>query len=169
MVITVTWVTAGLFSTALGLAFGHDKLHTSLLYVQCSFISSCLFIIFVAYSSIVVKVYCGAHPQHHGAASRERKLTKTLFIVTLVSLMTCLPYSVYKMLELDADIMTSPPKLTSLRLNNIFFILGCVNSLVNPILYTIRMPEFRRALVSVFRRQHSQVQVQIPLRVIRCN
>ena len=38
-----------------------------------------IFIICVSYAAIVMKMHCSAHPQHHGAAGRERKLTKTLF------------------------------------------------------------------------------------------
>ena len=44
----------------------------------------CLLIIVVSYTSIATKFYCGTHPQHHGAIRGERKLTKTLFIVTLL-------------------------------------------------------------------------------------
>ena len=164
VVITVTWVTAGLFSTAIGLAFGHDRLHTNQLYIHCSFISSCLFIIFVSYTSIVVKVYCGAHPQHIGAASRERKLTKTLFIVTLVSLIIFLPGVVIRF-------SGSIPKVSIERFKGSFFVLyfAKLTPLLILFLYTIRMPEFRRALVSLFRRQHRQGPVQIPLRVRPCN
>ena len=42
-------------------------------------------VIRVSYSSIVIKLYCGTHPQHQCPINRERKLTKTLFIVTIVS------------------------------------------------------------------------------------
>ena len=52
----------------------------------------CLLIIFVSYMSIVIKVRYGAQPQHHGAANRERKLTMTLLIVTVVSLLLYLPF-----------------------------------------------------------------------------
>ena len=51
-----------------------------------SFLFCCLFIIVVSYTSIATKVYCGTHLQHHGAIRRERKLTKALFIVTIVLL-----------------------------------------------------------------------------------
>ena len=44
-----------------------------------------------------------------------------------------------------------------LRLNLALIVLSNANSLVNPILYAIRMPEFRRALLSLFRRQQSQM------------
>ena len=46
----------------------------------------CLFIIVVSYTSVAIKFNCRTHPQHHGAIRRERKLTKTLFIVTILSL-----------------------------------------------------------------------------------
>ena len=48
-------------------------------------------IIPLSYSSIVIKLYCGTHPQHQCAINRERKLTKTLFIVTIVSAILLLP------------------------------------------------------------------------------
>ena len=47
----------------------------------------------VSYSSIATKFNCGTHPQHNGAIIRERKLTKTLFIVTIVSLILVMPFT----------------------------------------------------------------------------
>ena len=44
-----------------------------------------------------------------------------------------------------------------LRLNLALIVLSNANSLVNPILYAIRMREFRRALLSLFRRQQNQM------------
>ena len=44
-----------------------------------------------------------------------------------------------------------------LRLNLALIVLSNANSLVNPILYAIRMAEFRRALLSLFRRQQNQM------------
>ena len=160
VVIAATWVTAGLFVTVLGLVWGYDFNYLVVMFhVLCSFMSICLFIIVVSYSSILVKVYWGAHPQHHGAANRERKLTKTLFIVTLVSLITWLPFVV---LTAKFWLLTE----VFLHFHNSTMVLLFANSLVNPIVYTIRMPEFRRALASLFRRQHIQIQVQIPRRTI---
>ena len=59
----------------------------------------CLFVVCASYVSTVVKISCGAHPQHHGATSRERKLTKTLLIVTVVSLLLWLPYTIFTVLS----------------------------------------------------------------------
>ena len=121
----------------------------------------CLFVVCISYVSIAVKISCGAHPQHHGATSRERKLTKTLFIVTVVSLLLWLPYTIFYLLS--AYLPSSlPPYPVSSQLFRAFIVLFFANSLVNPILYAVRMPEFKRALVSLFRRQQRQVEI-IPL------
>ena len=45
-------------------------------------------------------------------------------------------------------------------------ILCFMNSLVNPIVYTIRMPEFRKALLVLFKRQRRQNARDIPLHAL---
>ena len=60
---------------------------------SCCFL--CLFVICVSYTSIALKFWCGTRPPSHGAANRQRKLTVTLFIMTIVSLLLWLPYVVY--------------------------------------------------------------------------
>ena len=52
----------------------------------------CLFVICVCYTCISIKFFCGAHPQHHGGANRQRKLTVTLLRMTIVSLFMLLPF-----------------------------------------------------------------------------
>ena len=123
------------------------------LYILESFCLLCLIVTFVSYTSILFKFRFGAHPQRHCAAAlRQRKLTVTLFITTLVSLLLWLPYNIYLVVVWLTDIcnyrITYPEGLSfgfSLR-----FLLYS-NSLVNPILYTIRMPDFKKALLSFFR------------------
>ena len=89
--VALIWVTAGLYSIALEVMTKLNLFSYGVVSFV-SFISICLFFIFVSYVSIAVKINCGARPQHHGAASREKKLTKTLFIMTVVSLMLFLPF-----------------------------------------------------------------------------
>ena len=96
--VAVIWVTAAMLSTTYRvlLILDHESGRVVSSYVSCLlFASISLFIIIVSYVSIAVKIRCGARPQHHGAASRERKLTKTLFIVTLLSLMLVLPEVIF--------------------------------------------------------------------------
>ena len=131
-----------------------------------TFTAICLFVVCVAYTCMVMKLQCGTHPRHHGATNRERKLTMTLFIVTLVSLLVWLPYVISTFLYLTSESFRSLSKLTLLRLNYALIALYYANSLVNPILYAVRMREFRRALALLFRcQQLNQVQ-PFPLHVL---
>ena len=88
LTIAGVWVLATMVSTAfLILGLYNRKRNFIFRKVWQSYCCLCLFVICVSYSSIVVKFLCGAHPQHHGAARRQGKLTVTLFIMTIVSLL----------------------------------------------------------------------------------
>ena len=134
------------------------------LYLVESHCCLCLIVTFVSYTSILFKFRFGAHPQRHCAAAlRQRKLTVTLFITTLVSLLLWLPYSIFLFVEWSTDIilnsLSDPERIRWLfSLNSLCY----ANSLVNPILYTIKMPDFKKALLSLFRRPQ-RANVAIPL------
>ena len=130
------------------------------LYLWRSYCFLCLIVIGVSYTSIALKFWCGTRPPSHGAANRQRKLTVTLFIMTIVSLLLWLPYITLTFLSLTVIHSLSFP--TFLRLKLYFILLYHTNSLVNPIIYTIRMPEFRRALLILFKRRQRQ-NAAIPL------
>ena len=156
-IITIIWVTSGLVPTAI--YFLRNSVNSN--YIWRLFNGFCLFVVCVSYVSIVGKISCGAHPQHHGATSRERKLTKTLIIVTVISLLLWLPYTIFTLLSFYLP-SSLPPYPMSSYLSRAFIFLFLANSLVNSILYAVRMPDFKRALVSLFRRQQRQVEI-IPL------
>ena len=164
LTIALVWVTAGLLSIAVTVITVF-KGGNYLFYLLNSFNAIYLLVICISYASIVIKVRCGAQPQHHGAASRERKLTMTLLMVTVVSLLLYLPYIIFTFLVYTTDVTTSMSIVTFVRLENSLLILFYANPLVNPILYVIRMSEFRSAVFALFRRrpqQQRQVAV-IPL------
>ena len=150
VVIVVVWITAGLFSTSVALSFRSQlsafKVSNDILLTYYSSFLFCLLIILVSYSSIAVKIVCGNEPHHHGATNRERKLTKTLFIVAVVSLLLTLPYVIFHIRSL-LSIKTISFRAWS-RLDFSFLSLLFGNSFVNPVLYTFRMPVFKRALFS---------------------
>ena len=135
------------------------------LYLSASYCCLCLIVTFVSYTSILFKFRFGAHPQRHCAAAlRQRKLTVTLFITTLVSLLLWLPYSILYLL-VDRSSFISLNSLSGPEGIRLFFSLNSLryaNSLVNPILYTIRMPDFKKALLSLFRHPQRK-NVAIPL------
>ena len=162
LIIAVVWVTSLLTS----LCFLLLVLLTleDLVYAFClelTFLSICLLIICVCYTSIVIKVRYGVQPRHHGVVSRERKLTLTLLIVTVVSLLFYLPYAVFffGLYISKSHILRSLPIDLFYALTFFYY----ANSFVNPILYAIRMPEYRSAFLALFRRRAQQQRQVVPL------
>jgi len=92
----------------------------------------------------------------------------TLLIVTVVSLVFCLPFVIwgYVILIKKIEIGQSLSNSVIYHLSNGCFVLYFANPLVNPILYTIRLPEYRSALLALFcERLQQQRQVEVfPLR-----
>ena len=123
-------------------------------YLLLSYCCLCLIVICVSYTSIALKFWCGTRPPSHGAVNRQRKLTVTLFIMTIVSLLLWLPYVVHTFVLRSVLVRFS--FLTHLRLRLSFSLLYHSNSLVNPIIYTVRMPDFRRAFLILFKRRQRQ-------------
>ena len=154
--VAIVWITTGLISTSYVLVVVLQPLNSQPLPIfnisYFSFLLFCDLIIVISYSSMAIKIVCGTQPHHHGATSRERKLTKTLFIVTVVSLLLALPFIISKTLEeIALPTCTTISHRTYFWLKNSLLFLCYASSLVNPILYTFRMPEFKRALFSVLR------------------
>ena len=132
-----------------------------------AFYFTVLFVVVACYTSICLKVRCNHHPHHHYAAGvRERKLTGTLFLVTFGSLITFLPEIVYW-----GSWASSPEFVLSfsnqLSFNYLMVVITFVvaNSLINPIIYAVRMPEVRTSiLVIIFRRAQNSINpIDFPL------
>ena len=154
--VAAIWLTASVF-TAIGLShllFDISRDQAAAVFI--SFLSCCVLIILVSYTSIATKFYGGTHPQRQVAISRERKLTKTLFIVTAVSLILLLPINIFSIVlffpsgQNRSEII---PKLTGwhLHLMFCFSFLFYANSFTNPLLYAWKIPEFKRALLVLLR------------------
>ena len=88
--------------------------------------------------------------------------------MTIVSLLMWLPHAVYIFRLFQS--LTSTMELLSasreVRFELSLSILSFMNSFVNPIVYTIRMPEFRKALLLLFKRQRRQNARDIPLHAL---
>ena len=168
LIIAVVWVTSGLVSITSILLFHFKETGYYGMYLYYTYFPICLVIICVSYTSIVIKVRCGAQSQRHGAASRERKLTMTLLIVTVVSLLLYLPLVVTWLVYFTSkfDILGSLSPSVRFHLYRALPVLFYSNSLVNPILYAICLPEYRSAFLALFRKrpqQQRQIAV-LPLR-----
>ena len=107
-------------------------------YLYLPFYAVSLFVICVSYILVVIKVRCSRHPQFHSRSKRERKLTGTALIVSLVSLLCCLPASIYV-----ACLRVSFTCFRNFHIEIAVLVLVLAHSLINPIIYAIRMPGFR--------------------------
>ena len=160
--IAVVWIFPAVIRV-LGMLYETRYMYNHL-YLFESYCCLCLIVTFVSYTSILFKFRFGTHPQRHFAAAlRQRKLTVTLFITTLVSLLLWLPYNISVFLKsTHATILDSLSFSEYFRLNYSLNFLFFANSLVNPILYAIRMQDFQKALLSLFRR-HQRENAAFPL------
>ena len=167
VVIIFSWlVPAIMIFTMHGLTiFNHVGLKISL--VISSYISILLLLIFACYVSIYVKVRGDRFAQLHGAAGlRERKLTSTMFLVTFGSLLTFLPLVIFwGVMAFDLNLLSSLPIDYFFHFQMAVVTFYLFNSLINPIIYAVRMPQLRAGILQIiFRRapRHPH-QVNIPL------
>ena len=167
VVITVTWLfPVVVMSLVFGLInFNHvSPKITSVLF---TYLSILLLVIFACYVSIYIKVRRGRFSQLHGTAGlRERKLTSTMFLVTFGSFLTFLPQMVFwGEVAFDLKLLFSLPTNYALHISMLMFFFFFFNSLINPIIYAIRMPEFRAGILQIiFRKTLRRLNpVNIPL------
>ena len=117
-------------------------------YLYLPFYAVSLFVICVSYILIIIKVRCSRHPQFHSRSKRERKLTGTALIVSLVSLLCLLPGTMY----VACIHLSSSCFMMYFHIKMAVVVLFLANSLVNPIIYALRMPGFRKCLLQLFYR-----------------
>ena len=159
--VAAVWIATGLSSAITLLTILHPfiaEVSDSLFILYLSFFLFCLLTLLLSYASIARKIICGNQPHQHSATSRERKLTKALFIVTVVSLLLTMPFVVFLILDsVSSHTVTTISLRAWSRFYYFFGFLFGANSLVNPVLYAFRIPEFKRALLSFLRcRSHAQ-------------
>ena len=138
-----------------------EIIHT---YLYILFYAVSLFVICVSYILITIKVRCSRHPQFRSRSKRERKLTGTALIVSLVSLLCFLPAIIYVACHRFSFTCS-----TNIHIEMAVVVLFLANSLVNPIIYALRMPGFREGLLQLVYRNPdiSNASANLPLRNLR--
>ncbi|XP_067055393.1 tachykinin-like peptides receptor 86C [Acropora muricata] len=162
--VVTAWIIAGIISfiSVFQIYLNSVLEHSHLFFMSyLSIYSLCLFVILIAYTSIAVRIMFGNQLDHHGARNRERKLTNTLFIATVTSILLTLPYVIIFLWFYALFPHSTSANSKWFQLGEFFIFLFSANSLVNPVLYTFRIPEFKRALFSLLRigRQPRSAQV----------
>ena len=148
-----------LFSLTLSSVFSLLYLRASpatFLYVHASYIFLSLLILTVSYVIIISTVKNNPpFPNAGPALSQERKLTVTLFTVTVVSVLTILPGVIWSVIALHIQIKLCPAVI--FRIYSSLKVIYFFNSIVNPLIYAIRMQEFRKAARKLFSTKTSEL------------
>ena len=122
------------------------------------------------YILIVLKVRCSRHPYHHGAASlRERKLTGTSLIVAFLSLLCYLPVITFSFIHIyQTQLFRNISRRSYSHIRMTVLLTFLANSIVNPVIYALRLPGFRAGLSQIFCRASNRgIQADFPLRNFR--
>ena len=114
-------------------------------YIWASLIIAVLFTVIVSYVIITLNMKSKVPPYSSGAVSSERKLTVTILVVIFLSSLSFLPWFFEPFLKISTrlkDLSAGAQRFGIEESINVFFY---ANSFVNPLVYTIRMKEFRKA------------------------
>ena len=156
-IITFSW----LLALALAFVFAFLLLPVSFVFlnVYASFAFITLLILAVSYVRIILNVKKYPHSaQNFGSLlSEERKLSLTLFIITVASFLTILPAVIW-----DAMIAGLWPDKVSptiaYRISYTFAALYLFNPILNPLIYALRMQQLRRAAKKLICKKKNQNQ-----------
>lgn len=142
--IGATWIVSAMLIITTYSIFSYLSLdHILQPVVISTFTASCLIIISVAYLTIFIYSTKDDPRLAINRRQQNKKLAKTLFIATLLSVMTWIPHGVTNVLRT----MTGKKEGDAYLAGQICRL---ANSLVNPIIYSYRMPEFRKTLRNIF-------------------
>ena len=116
-------------------------------YQWITYVFLTLAVLTTSYVIIISNFVRKAHVQQLGSVmSAERKLSVTLFIVSAASILTLLPWVIIICISISSDrylwLQFTPMKIASTFYH--------LNSILNPVIYAIRLTEFRRASKELF-------------------
>ena len=154
-IIIGSWFIALLFGSLMA-GLNVNLSYSSFACARTSFDVVNLLVLAVSYVVMFVNVYRRPHSQNSAALQAERKLSTTLSIVTGVSVLTILPWAIYK--SLPQHIKEKQTYMSSVDLHNTLAVISFANSIVNPFVYAIRMHEFRKAIRNLLSRQRQRGQ-----------
>ena len=113
-------------------------------YVWASPIIAVLFTVIVSYVIIALNVKRKAPPYSSGAVSSDRKLTVTILVVIFLSSLAFLPYFLDAVIGISIKLRGLSAE-AQFNIQESLNVLIYANSFVNPLVYTLRMKEFRKA------------------------
>ena len=164
-VITFSWLLALLFAFMMAILVVLRAQFTLFFYIFASYRFITVLIITVSYVIIILNVK--SSPQSNIFGSKlltEKKLSITLFVMTVASFLTILPWAVWVAISSNIWCELSPG--ITYRFHLTFSALYLCNSIVNPIIYALRMQEFRKAARKLCCYRESMPVESIELRAV---
>ena len=138
-----SWLLALLLSSVMAV-IDHIYVPIANGYAWVSCIVLTLLIPTISYAIIIANIKSKRPPRYSGPVISDRKLSITLFIVTVVSMLTILPWAIYAVIPMG--IWNRLSKTTQFHLDYVVIVLYYVSSLVNPLIYALRLEEFKKAV-----------------------
>ena len=112
-------------------------------YVWASLIIAVLLTVIVSYVIIALNVKRKAPPYSSGAVSSDRKLTVTILVVIVLSTVTFFPFFLNTFVKVRTKVICRFDEAEfDIKQSMLFFCYA--NSFINPLVYTLRMKEFRK-------------------------
>ena len=143
-----SWLTALLLSSGMAVLDSYASDLTQ--YAVASYIVLTLLILAISYVIIIVNVKSSPASQPFGAVSSNKKISVTLFIVTIPSVLTILPWAIHTVIPIS---LHANAKTFSISYS--LLITFYASSVMNPFIYAIRMQQFRKAVKELLCRQRT--------------
>ncbi|KAK3698959.1 hypothetical protein QZH41_003110 [Actinostola sp. cb2023] len=146
------WFCAGVFGS-FRMLFSYKIISNDFFYNSTmAALFSSLGIICLAYICIAIKVRMRINEKTKKTIEKNRKLAVTLSIVTLIFVVTWLPFYMLNMAHRFCD---KDKCVDTVDYNVVLFskLLQYCNSFINPIIYSFKIPDFRVALLRMFGRK----------------
>ena len=143
MIILCSWLFSLTLSSVIALLYLRLSLANP--YVNASHTFLTLVDVTVSYVIIISTVKNNPPSPNAGLVlSTERKLTVTLFIVTVVPFVTILSRTILQIIPPHMSSSKACPEIFY-RIDYFFFVLYLFSYIVNTVIYAVRMQEFRKA------------------------
>ncbi|XP_022790830.1 somatostatin receptor type 5-like [Stylophora pistillata] len=117
----------------------------TLLFMWIPFFSTLLLVICISYLVILRKVRDVQKNDQHRILEKESSLSRICLLVTAVSLAAWLPFVIA---NLVISTMRINPSVSRIQLFYVTKFLHFANSLLNPVLYVLKIPEFKEGLLA---------------------
>ncbi|KAL9979278.1 hypothetical protein ACROYT_G016922 [Oculina patagonica] len=166
ILISGIWTLAGVPVCIRLLAY-KEKVTTGVFNITTSvFFLICLMVICLAYIGIWIKVIQRMHEKTKKTLEKDKRLATTLFLVTAIFVITWLPFQAINIVAPKwCEENNGCPKMVFIFAYLTKF-LQYTNSFINPIIYTFKMPDFRRVFLGLFGRRSYGASTRATSRMI---